>query len=40
MLHDHSFLKQQAIDETKRRGDPLKAIALALLYLAEAIRAK
>lgn len=31
-------LKQRAIDETKANGDPLKAIALAILYLAEVLK--
>lgn len=40
MPRNISMLKQQAADETKGNGDPLRAIALAILYLAESIRAK
>jgi hypothetical protein len=32
-----SSIRQQAIDETKKRGDPERAIALAIVYLADTI---
>jgi hypothetical protein len=33
----HPPIRQMAIDETKKRGDPVCAIALALVYLADVI---
>ena len=32
------FLKQRAVDETKGGGDGSKAIAFAILYLAETLK--
>ncbi len=32
--------RQQAIDETKRHGNPQNAIALAIVYLADVIAAR
>ena len=37
MIRDPNLLKQRAIDETKQGGQPLSAIAYAILYLAETI---
>jgi len=34
---DRNLLKQRAVDETKHGGQPLNAIAFAILYLAEQI---
>jgi len=33
-------IRQQAIDETSKRGTPLNAIALAIIYLADVIAKK
>lgn len=33
-----TMVRQEAIDETKRAGDPQKAIALAIIYLADVVR--
>ena len=32
--------RQQAIDETKKQGDPQNAIALSIVYLADVIAAQ
>ena len=35
-----SSARQQAIDETKKHGNPQNAIALAIIYLADVIAKK
>ncbi len=37
---DRAGIRQQAIDETKKHGDPQNAIALAIIYLADVIAKK
>ena len=37
-MNQQSQIRQQAIDETKQRGDPLRAVALAIVYLADVVR--
>ena len=40
MLRASQGIRQQAIDETKKQGDPQNAIALAIIYLADVIAKK